>query len=70
MTTPSDVLYGAHEIALFLFGDTKYRRRVYALVSKRVLPVFRMGAIICARRSALGEWLKRQEANAAGHSPA
>ncbi len=56
-----DMLYGAEEIAMFLFGDRKYRRRVYNLVDGNTLPVFRIGVNICARRSVLLEWIATQE---------
>lgn len=57
----SDILYGADEIAVFLFGDKKYRRRVYSRIASNELPIFRIGANICARRSTLLEWIARRE---------
>jgi hypothetical protein len=56
-----DILYGAEEIASFLFGDRKFRRRVYSLVDGNELPVFRMGMNICGRKSVLLEWIAAQE---------
>jgi hypothetical protein len=56
-----DILHGADEIAEFLFGDRKHRRRVYNLVDGNRLPIFRIGANICARRSILLEWISAQE---------
>lgn len=56
-----DVLYGADEIAAFLFGDRKHRRRVYGRAANNELPVFRIGASVCARKSVLLEWMARQE---------
>lgn len=56
-----DLLHGAEEIAVFLFGDGKHRRRVYNLVDGNELPVFRIGANICARKSVLMDWIARQE---------
>lgn len=58
----SEILYGAEEIAAFLFGDRKHRRRVYGRVASGELPVFRIGANICARRSVLLAWIAHQEA--------
>jgi hypothetical protein len=63
-TVAGDILYGADEIAVFLFGDRKYRRRVYTRIASNELPTFRIGANICARRSTLLEWIARQEAAA------
>lgn len=56
-----DILYGADEIATLLFGDAKFRRRVYNLVEKKALPVFRIGASVCARRSVLLAFIAKQE---------
>lgn len=56
-----DILYGADEIALFLFGDRKHRRRVYNLVEGNALPTFRIGVNICARKSVLLQWIDSQE---------
>jgi hypothetical protein len=56
-----DVLYGADGIAEFLYGDRKLRRKVYNLVETARLPHFRLGAVICARRSVLLEWIHAQE---------
>jgi hypothetical protein len=67
ITTPSsptlagDILRGADEIAAFLFGDRSDRRKVYNLVETGMLPHFRLGVSICARKSALLEWIKAQE---------
>lgn len=60
-----DILEGAAEIAAFLFGDGKQRRRIYWLVQNQRLPVFRIGQTICARPSTLRQWISEQEA--AGH---
>ena len=57
----NDLLYGAAEIAEFLFGDEgerederrKNRRKVYSLAESGRLPVFRWGAILCARKSTI-----------------
>jgi hypothetical protein len=57
-----DLLLGAEAIAGAIFGrtDKKTRRRVYHLVDE--LPVFRLGGILCARRSTLTAWIAAQEA--------
>jgi hypothetical protein len=59
-----DILRGADEIAKFLFGHHKYRRRVYNLVSRKQLPIFRMGPSICARKSVLLQWIETQKRSA------
>lgn len=56
-----DLLRGAEEIADFLFGDRKLRRRVYHLAATSNLPVFKLGSMICARRSVLLKWIVEQE---------
>jgi hypothetical protein len=48
-----DLLIGAEKIAEYVFGDAKYRRRVYHMANQGQLPTFKFGAILCARRSTL-----------------
>lgn len=60
-----DLLEGAEEIALFMFGSPDKRRRVYHLASRSGLPLFRLGEVICARRSTLRAWIAEQEKTAA-----
>lgn len=59
-----DLLRGADAIALFVFGDARQRRKVYYYASeaKLKLPIFRMGNVICARKSKLIDWIEQQEA--------
>lgn len=56
-----DLLKGADEIAEFLFGSPQRRRQVYHLVATSRLPVIRIGAKLCARRSTLMNWIEAQE---------
>ena len=56
-----DLLRGAEEIAEFLFGDPDHRRKVYHLAETSRLPVFRLGSLLCARRSTLLDWVAQQE---------
>lgn len=56
-----DLLRGAREIAVFLFGTPAARRRVYDLHAEGVLPTFTLGKSICARRSSLMTWIENQE---------
>ena len=61
-----DLLRGADQIAWFLFGDSRQRRRVYHLVQQSRLPVFRMGVTLCARKSRLVAWIEQEELKATG----
>lgn len=63
-TLASDMLKGAEAIAEFLLGDAGERRIIYHLASTTDLPVFRLGSILCARRSVLIGWISSQEAKA------
>jgi hypothetical protein len=56
-----DLRNGADEIAKFLFGSNASRRRVYYLASHTRIPVFRIGSVLCARRSVLLNWIAGQE---------
>lgn len=59
-----DLLRGADEIAEFVFGSAKQRRKVYYLATQaktQRLPVFRIGSILCARKSKVLEWIAKQE---------
>ena len=56
-----DLLRGAAAIAEFLFGSTKMRRKVFHLVATSNLPVFKLGSLICARKSVLLAWVSSQE---------
>lgn len=59
-----DLLRGADQIAGFLFGDSKERRRIYHLAQTSRLPVFRLGSVLCARRRTLTAWIEEQERRA------
>lgn len=56
-----DLLRTAALIALFLFGSREMTRRVYHLAATSNLPVFKLGSILCARRSTLTQWIIEQE---------
>ena len=58
---PKDLLEGAAEIAAFLFGDSARRRTIFHLAHSDELPIFRMGATICARRSTILAWRRERE---------
>lgn len=57
----SDILHGAAEIAQFIYGDAKHRRKVYRLVEAGYLPCFRIGIRLCSRRSELLRWIEAEE---------
>jgi hypothetical protein len=61
-----DLLRGADAIAEFLYGDKKLRRQVYHLAATSNLPVFKLGSMICARKSVLLKWVRDQEERHAG----
>ena len=67
-----DMLRGAEEIAFFLYGDRKCRRKVYHLAGTSHLPVFKLGSMICARKTVLLNWIEAQELRHANdnHTPA
>lgn len=58
----NDILYGADAIAEFVHGAKTFRRSIYNLVETNRIPHFRIGAIICARKSVLLAWIATQEA--------
>ena len=62
-TLGDDLLRGADDIARFLFGDVKHRRKVYYLTGEapKGMPHFKMGSVICARKSTILNWIAQQE---------
>lgn len=56
---PADLLLGADAIASFL-GIT--RRQTYRLVYDSVIPSFKAGGTVAARKSSLTRWMAMQEA--------
>jgi hypothetical protein len=61
-----DLLRGAEEIAEFIFGERASRRKVYYLAEASRLPVFRLGSLLCARKSVLLQWISSQERRVIG----
>jgi hypothetical protein len=64
-----DLLRGADEIADFVFGDARQRRKVYHLAETSRIPVFRLGSNLCARPSVLMAWIASQEGRGWAHNP-
>ena len=58
-----DLLKGADAIAEFMGLN---RRQIYHLAEKSRLPVFRLGSVLCARKSTLTTWIGDQERRAVG----
>lgn len=56
-----DILEGAAAIAEYLFGSRELRRKVYYLAETSKLPVFRLGSVLCARKSVLAGFIRGQE---------
>lgn len=54
----SDLIVGAEHIAGFLGIK---RRQVYNAAERGYLPLFRMGSLLCARRTTLSKWIVDQE---------
>jgi len=61
-----NLLKGAAEIAVFLFGDARHRRIVYYLVERKQLPIVRLGCRIYARKSTLLRWFRSRESTVVG----
>jgi hypothetical protein len=61
-----DILRGADAIAEFIFGERGSRRKVYYLAECSRLPVFRLGSVLCARKSVLLQWISGQESRVTG----
>lgn len=60
-TFANDLLKGANQISEFLYGTASHRRSVYHLAETSRIPIFRLGAVLCARRSVLLAWIAHQE---------
>jgi hypothetical protein len=56
-----DILKGADAIAHFLFGSREYRRKIYYLAERTKIPIFRLGSVLCARKSILMNYILEQE---------
>lgn len=63
LSLADDVLRSAEEIARFIYGTSAEanRRRVYHAAEKHGLPTFRLGGVMCARKSTILKWIEAQE---------
>lgn len=61
MNFADDLLKGADKISEFLYGDMNHRRKVYHLAETSRIPIFRLGSVLCARRSVILAWVAQQE---------
>jgi hypothetical protein len=64
----SDLLHGAQDIAEFLYGTpsnsreaVSNQRRVYHAIEKHHFPAFKLGGVICARKSTILKWIEAKE---------
>ncbi len=55
-----DLLISAPALAVYLLGDARRARSIYRLKSKG-WPIFRIGRELAARKSALKEFIAREE---------
>jgi hypothetical protein len=58
-----DMLEGAAAIAEYLYRSKSARilRKIYYLAETSRLPIFRLGALLCARKSTLLKFIRDQE---------
>ncbi len=74
MPLAEDILTGATAIGEFIYGrsaggkDETNRRRVYHAIEKSGLPTFKLGGVVCARKSTILRWIADQERAAEGRA--
>jgi hypothetical protein len=56
-----DIIRTAAKIAVHMHGDASMRRNIYYLAQSSNLPFFRIGSVLCIRRSALDRFIAAQE---------
>lgn len=61
-----DVIRGAEEIALHIYGDRGQSRKIYHLHATSRIPFFKIGSLICLRRSVFRKWIEDQEQRHSG----
>ncbi len=55
-----DLLQGAAEIGAFMGWS---RRRVFHAAGQKIIPIFKMGSILCARKSTIIRHIEKKEAD-------
>ena len=60
-----DLLVGAEQISKFMFGTASKRRQIYWLADNGEIPVFRLGSMMCARKSTLLRHITNRETTTA-----
>lgn len=65
-----DLMRGADAIRRFMFGEAADERQaeantrsVYHMASKRQLGLFKLGGVLCGRKSTILAWIQEQERN-------
>jgi len=56
-----DLLVGAEAISIHMFGNEDKARHIYHLNEKNYIPSFKMGNLVCLRKSTLEKWMRMQE---------
>jgi hypothetical protein len=59
-----DLMRGGDEIAEFIYKDKRQRRKVYHLAETSDFPLFRLGGMLCGRKSRILKYIEQQEAEA------
>jgi hypothetical protein len=57
----NDLLEGAEAISAFLYGTPQRAQKIYHMSRTSRLPTFKLGGILCARKSIILEWISEQE---------
>lgn len=60
-TLADDTIRTAAKISVHMFGDASRRRSIYNLAASSRLPFFKIGSVLCIRRSALDRFIAAQE---------
>lgn len=59
-----DLLRGADALAEFIYKDPRQRRKIYHLSETSSFPFFRLGGMLCGRKSKIIQHIEQQEAEA------
>jgi hypothetical protein len=68
LSLANELLHGVRPISEFVYGKAPDKkaaernvRRAYHAISKGDIPTFRIGGVICARKSTILQWIAEQE---------